>query len=305
MTPPNLHHFQQPHFCQDEQTQLGDEQEASRPKSSLDHAAFAAAFAEAEHMHQTSHEEHTEPLLRAGATGEGNLNTAHITQLQSDHESQLDNQLERPAQPSTIRIGSDIIQPSVPPNQQPEQTVGYKDRDSDELARTAGLLVASVSHDTSPKFEQSQFLTLMRRLRDREVEVQGKEIQERRPSERIREAESQHERDSAMKSEYQPPSMLHPGGTGYPITDAGVYDGSQPHVQSQRQWQKPAEMDPYHQYDHWASGGIGTGDDRLLHGIQPGSSSSPISGSASSAVAAPEDRADGSVGVGVQSFTTG
>ncbi|GME23107.1 hypothetical protein GTA08_BOTSDO05152 [Neofusicoccum parvum] len=58
--------------------------------------------------------------------------------------------------------------------QQPEQP----NNDDEELARTAGQLVDSVSHDTSQKFVQSRFLALMRQLRDHEVRVDGDKIVE-------------------------------------------------------------------------------------------------------------------------------
>ena len=44
---------------------------------------------------------------------------------------------------------------------------------SDALAETAGQLLDNISHETSDKFAQSTFLALMRRLRDREVKVEG------------------------------------------------------------------------------------------------------------------------------------
>jgi peroxin-5 len=46
----------------------------------------------------------------------------------------------------------------------------------DDLARTAGLLVQSVSHDTSPKFQNSAFMGLMRQLRDGAVVVDGNQM---------------------------------------------------------------------------------------------------------------------------------
>jgi peroxin-5 len=46
----------------------------------------------------------------------------------------------------------------------------------DELARTAGVVLASVSHDTSAKFQQSAFLGLMRQLRDGDVVLEGNEM---------------------------------------------------------------------------------------------------------------------------------
>ena len=48
--------------------------------------------------------------------------------------------------------------------------------DADELARTAGHLLENVKHDQSQKFKQSNFLSLMRQLRDREVRVEGDKL---------------------------------------------------------------------------------------------------------------------------------
>lgn len=50
--------------------------------------------------------------------------------------------------------------------------------EADELARTAGRLVSTVEHDQNDKFKQSNFLTLMRKIRDREAAVQGTDIVE-------------------------------------------------------------------------------------------------------------------------------
>ena len=45
--------------------------------------------------------------------------------------------------------------------------------DADELAKTAGQLLDSLKHEQSQKFQQSNFLALMRQLRDKEVRVEG------------------------------------------------------------------------------------------------------------------------------------
>ena len=70
------------------------------------------------------------------------------------------------------RIGSDRIL-------QERQEKG-KERevpdDADELARTAGSLLENVKDDVSQKFKQSNFLSLMRQLRDREVRVEGDKL---------------------------------------------------------------------------------------------------------------------------------
>ncbi|KAJ5787395.1 peroxin-20 Pex20-Penicillium chrysogenum [Penicillium paradoxum] len=84
-----------------------------------------------------------------------------------------------------IRLGSDLIPQSG--KQDPET----RSRDADELARTAGQLLDSVRNDQTQKFQQSNFLALMRRIRDREVEVEGEDFRETAQS-------------------------LHPGGRYYP-----------------------------------------------------------------------------------------
>jgi peroxin-5 len=48
--------------------------------------------------------------------------------------------------------------------------------EADLLAQTAGLLVQSVDHETNPKFANSQFLGLMKQLRDRKAIVEGNDI---------------------------------------------------------------------------------------------------------------------------------
>ncbi|KAF8542078.1 hypothetical protein BDD12DRAFT_826662 [Trichophaea hybrida] len=53
-------------------------------------------------------------------------------------------------------------------------------QDSDALARTAGQLLDSVRQDTSEKFQNSNFLALMRKLRDHEVVVEGDKMVETR-----------------------------------------------------------------------------------------------------------------------------
>ncbi|GAM88466.1 hypothetical protein ANO11243_064990 [Dothideomycetidae sp. 11243] len=50
--------------------------------------------------------------------------------------------------------------------------------DNDDLARTASELLDKVRHDQSEKFQNSAFLGLMRRLRDREVKVDGDKMVE-------------------------------------------------------------------------------------------------------------------------------
>ncbi|CAG8055714.1 unnamed protein product [Penicillium salamii] len=91
---------------------------------------------------------------------------------QKDTPHNLEDSHEYEPVTEDIRLGSDLIPQS---EKQDPQTKG---RDADELARTAGQLLDSVRNEQSEKFAQSNFLALMRRIRDREVEVEGDEFRE-------------------------------------------------------------------------------------------------------------------------------
>ena len=70
------------------------------------------------------------------------------------------------------RIGSDSILDEA-------QKGGEESNDADdaeELARTAGQLLENVKGDQSQKFQESNFLSLMRQLRDKEVRVEGDKL---------------------------------------------------------------------------------------------------------------------------------
>ncbi|KAF2638149.1 hypothetical protein P280DRAFT_471810 [Massarina eburnea CBS 473.64] len=66
-------------------------------------------------------------------------------------------------------------QPEQPQEARQEQQPPH---DSDEMAETAGKLLERVADNTSEKFQKSNFLELMRRLRDREVRVEGDKMVE-------------------------------------------------------------------------------------------------------------------------------
>jgi peroxin-5 len=59
------------------------------------------------------------------------------------------------------------------PQSQSSAEGAQRARPDDDLARTAGILLESVAHDTRAKFQQSAFLGLMRQLRDGDVVVDG------------------------------------------------------------------------------------------------------------------------------------
>lgn len=59
-----------------------------------------------------------------------------------------------------------------------EQQVDQQKQEDDALAATAQELLQKVEHNQSDKFKNSQFLGLMRKLRDREVRVEGDKMVE-------------------------------------------------------------------------------------------------------------------------------
>lgn len=88
---------------------------------------------------------------------------------------------ERFWRPEDTIHGSDIEhQPDHQPMLQEERQDDQQrhTNDDDQLAATAQELLEKVSHDQSDKFKNSQFLSLMRKLRDREVRVEGDKMVE-------------------------------------------------------------------------------------------------------------------------------
>jgi hypothetical protein len=60
--------------------------------------------------------------------------------------------------------------------QQPDDDNAEQRNEHDDMAATAGKLLESVADNTSDKFQNSQFLGLMRKLRDRELRVEVDKI---------------------------------------------------------------------------------------------------------------------------------
>jgi peroxin-5 len=58
-----------------------------------------------------------------------------------------------------------------PVHRQPEN-------EQDELARTAGMLLENIKHEQNPKFQKSEFMDLMKQLRDGEMIVEGNKMVE-------------------------------------------------------------------------------------------------------------------------------
>lgn len=128
---------------------------ASAPGERFDESAFEAAFEQA----------------RADMELQGADTTPTLKQeSQESQETREVSSVENVSE--EIRIGSDTI-----PQTDKEDPLA-ENREADALAQTAGYLLNNLRHDQSEKFQQSNFLALMRRIRDREVEVDGDEFRE-------------------------------------------------------------------------------------------------------------------------------
>ncbi|KAL6717970.1 hypothetical protein ACLMJK_004055 [Lecanora helva] len=122
-----------------------------------DEAAFERAFANAQSEMHTQQEEEIQldqHLYRTQEAGQS-LGNPEVDGL-------LDN----------VRIGSDRINDRHIKGEAEKND----EADADEIARTAGQLLENVKGDQSQKFQESNFLSLMRQLRDKEVRVEGDKL---------------------------------------------------------------------------------------------------------------------------------
>lgn len=129
----------------------------------FDDEAFARAFEAA----ARNEELHAQESTQSSQSQDQDQDQNHqFTQ----HSAELGQDILLTASDATPRIGADQIHDPVSgtSEQRPDA-----ETDPDALARTAGQLLNSVRHEQSAKFQNSQFLELMRRVRDREVQVVG------------------------------------------------------------------------------------------------------------------------------------
>lgn len=134
--------------------QAENPQQQHQPAEAFDEEAFARAFDEAaqselEELNQKSNLELGQDILIAESAER--LLASELNQV-----------------PNQAPIGADTIHD---PNTQDPSS-----QDPDALSRTAAQLLDSVRHDQSEKFQNSQFLELMRQFRDKEATVEGDKI---------------------------------------------------------------------------------------------------------------------------------
>lgn len=129
--------------------------------------------------------------------------------------------------PLTEPIGSDRISKT---NSQEKQEQSEMD-ENDKLARTAGELLENVAHHTDRKFQDSNFLSFMRQLRDREVLVKDDVIvgvsfirASLHPTSNNHQISKPSQNDRIFANKSQVPQPLHPGGKFYPEGKGGQPD---------------------------------------------------------------------------------
>lgn len=130
-------------------------QSQTQPTEAFDEEAFARAF------DQAAESELAMEIAQQQLLG---VDQDVLVNESAERLMSLDQVEEQP------RLGADLIHDSREGERAQQQD------DPDALARTAGQLLDSVKDNQSDKFQKSQFLELMRQLRDREVTVEGDKI---------------------------------------------------------------------------------------------------------------------------------
>lgn len=125
-------------------------------------AAFEAAFEQAAAWAKNQEEDEAK-LAREKQEQEEKEREKEAEKAQEEDNLEASAMIEQQEQ---IRIGSDLIPPTSGPH------------DHDEFARTAGQLLEAVGDDANGIFKNSAFFALMRRVRDREVQLEGDEFKE-------------------------------------------------------------------------------------------------------------------------------
>ncbi len=131
-----------------------------QPTETFDEEAFARAFEAAAQSESESKQESS--LEQNMEVGQGIMINESAERLLASSEGLLDQE----------RIGADTIHDPLTQDPKTQQ----EQNNPDALARTAGQLLDSVRHDQSSKFQNSQFLLLMRQFRDKEATVEGDKI---------------------------------------------------------------------------------------------------------------------------------
>ncbi|KAH8093943.1 TPR-like protein [Cristinia sonorae] len=108
------------------------------------------------------------------ASGFGTQDPMHQQQQHASQSTVMDWDKEFQSHEASLTAVTEVMDQQALQDAQPTSSIHV--HDGDELARTAGLLVNTVQHEENPKFKNSEFLGLMRQLRDREMVVEGNQV---------------------------------------------------------------------------------------------------------------------------------
>ena len=144
----------------------------------FDEEAFARAFEEAaKDDERFNGHDHDVGMTENGQANKSAMEFGQDIMLDESAQRFMSSSVESQI-PNQARLGADRIHDPMSELERPEH------EDPDALARTAGQLLDSVRTNQSDKFQNSEFLGLMRQLRDREVQVKGDNFVETNDGER-------------------------------------------------------------------------------------------------------------------------
>jgi len=142
----------------------------------FDESAFEAAFDLAQHQVETDAQILDEQSLQEAERQKGMLQRAELLfrEAQKYQKSSVgeDEVFAYVGESQDVRMDHDEELQRDERREQDERL------EQDEIARTAGELLERVSGDKTDKFQNSQFMSLMRRFRDREARVEGDKVVE-------------------------------------------------------------------------------------------------------------------------------
>lgn len=136
------------------------QQQHQQPVEAFDEEAFSRAFdeaakAETDTQQEASHEQDVE-------LGQEILIKESAERLMADSSDLLDQE----------RIGADTIHDSLSDTPEARE----QNEDPDALSKTAAELLGKVENNQTSKFQKSQFLSLMRQFKNKEVTVAGDQV---------------------------------------------------------------------------------------------------------------------------------
>ncbi|CAD6441524.1 7facf1ac-f920-491b-a552-7b1c9d017295 [Sclerotinia trifoliorum] len=146
---------------------ISTRQSSVENNEAFDDAAFARAFDEAASAEKERAREQEQELEITRAQQE----TAIVSeQANADQKAEFDLDRAESDLLNQAPLGADTIQDPA------AATLEENTHATDALSRTAGELLSNVSDNQSDKFQNSQFLQLMRQFRDKEVTVEGDQV---------------------------------------------------------------------------------------------------------------------------------